>query len=93
MTSLFYNNYIQRLLDETDLDTLVKVGDYLGTNRQRINDFKYGGLRATAEECEKIAQKLGVSFEEVYFTQCIDKAKTDTDTKLFQKYVAKHKIN
>lgn len=93
MTSLFYNNYIQRLLDETDLDSLVKVGDYLGTNRQRINDFKYGGLRATGEECEKIAQKLGLSFEEVYFTQCYDKAKNDADADVFQKYIKKHKKN
>lgn len=88
---LFFEIYITKILENTTLDAPSKIAKHMGVPRQRVNSFKHKEFRPTADECLCVSEILGITFEEVYFTICLDKAKNNKEAEIFNRMIEKYK--
>lgn len=87
----FFERYITKILAQTCLNAPSKIARHMKVTPQRVNQFKHKGFRPTAEECQYVAELLGLNFEEVHFTICLDRARNDKEAEIFRQMVEKYK--
>lgn len=61
-------DYIEALKRHTNLNTNVKIADYLDVSRQYITTLKYGKVWLSREKCLVIAKALGIDVVEILMT-------------------------
>ncbi|NIH07050.1 helix-turn-helix domain-containing protein [Providencia rettgeri] len=87
----YFLNFITLILQETNFKTQAELARYMKIPRQRFSQFKHEGFRPNAQECLSISKILGISFEEIHFTVCMEKTKNPEEKLIYQTLIDKHR--
>lgn len=86
----FFEQFITNIFEQTRFNTPTKLAKHMNVPRQRVNQFKHKGFRPTAEECLLVSNLLGLNFEQVHFTICLDRARNQEEAEIFTAMIKKY---